>query len=34
VLEDLEARTAAGMGHDLPVPFYRMVEDRFVREML
>jgi 8-oxo-dGTP pyrophosphatase MutT (NUDIX family) len=34
VLEELEARAAAGMSHDLPVPFYRVVNGRFVREML
>jgi 8-oxo-dGTP pyrophosphatase MutT (NUDIX family) len=34
VLVDLEARIAAGFGHDLPVPYYRMVNRRFVRELL
>lgn len=34
VLEELAERTAAGMGHALPVPFYRMVNGRFVRELL
>ncbi len=34
VLEDLEARARAGMGHALPVPFYRVVQGRFVRELL
>ena len=34
VLEDLEARAREGMGHALPVPFYRMVQGRFVRELL
>ena len=34
VLEELSARARAGMGHDLPVPFYRMLNGRFVREML
>jgi 8-oxo-dGTP pyrophosphatase MutT (NUDIX family) len=34
VLKELEARTAAGFGHDLPVPFYRMIHNRFVRELL
>jgi 8-oxo-dGTP pyrophosphatase MutT (NUDIX family) len=34
VREELEARTRAGMGHVLPVPFYRMVRGRFVRELL
>ncbi len=34
VLEELEARIAAGFGHDLPVPFYRWVRGRFMRELL
>jgi 8-oxo-dGTP pyrophosphatase MutT (NUDIX family) len=34
VLKELEARNAAGLGHDLPVPFYRMLHRRFVREVL
>ena len=34
VLEELEARVAAGLGHDLPVPFYQMLHRRFVRELL
>jgi len=34
ILEELEARSAAGMAHDLPVPFYRMKNRRFVRELL
>lgn len=34
MLIELEARIAAGLGHDLPVPFYRMVRKQFVREML
>jgi 8-oxo-dGTP pyrophosphatase MutT (NUDIX family) len=34
VLEELEARAAAGMRHDLAVPFYRMIKGQFVREML
>jgi 8-oxo-dGTP pyrophosphatase MutT (NUDIX family) len=34
MLIELEARVAAGMSHDLPVPFYRMVRKQFVREML
>src|SRR5262245_46823901 len=33
-LKELEARTAAGLGPDLPVPFYRMLHKRFVRESL
>jgi len=34
VLEELEERIAAGLGHDLPVPFYQMLHRRFVRELL
>jgi 8-oxo-dGTP pyrophosphatase MutT (NUDIX family) len=34
VLEELEMRIAAGLGHDLPVPFYRMLHRHFVRELL
>jgi 8-oxo-dGTP pyrophosphatase MutT (NUDIX family) len=34
ILEELEARTAAGMGHGLPVPFYRRKNGRFIRELL
>ena len=34
VLEELLARVDAGMGHDLPVPFYFMVEEQFHRELL
>ncbi len=34
VLEDLQDRIAAGMGHDHPVPFYRMRHKRVVREIL
>jgi 8-oxo-dGTP pyrophosphatase MutT (NUDIX family) len=33
-LKELEARVAAGFGHDLPVPFYRMPRDRFMRDLL
>jgi 8-oxo-dGTP pyrophosphatase MutT (NUDIX family) len=33
-LRELEARTAAGFRHDLPVPFYRMLHRRFIREVL
>jgi len=33
-LKELEARSAAGLGHDLPVPFYRMLNKRFIREVL
>jgi 8-oxo-dGTP pyrophosphatase MutT (NUDIX family) len=34
VLEELLARVEAGMGHDLPVPFYFMVDQKFNRELL
>ena len=34
VLEELLARVEAGMGHDLPVPFYFMENQRFFRELL
>jgi 8-oxo-dGTP pyrophosphatase MutT (NUDIX family) len=34
ILEELQARAAAGMGHALPVPFYRMKNGCFVRELL
>jgi 8-oxo-dGTP pyrophosphatase MutT (NUDIX family) len=34
ILEELLARVAAGMGHDLPVPFYFMVDQKFRRELL
>jgi 8-oxo-dGTP pyrophosphatase MutT (NUDIX family) len=34
MLEELDARIAAGLGHDLPVPFYRMEHRHFVRELL
>jgi 8-oxo-dGTP pyrophosphatase MutT (NUDIX family) len=34
MLEELDARIADGLGHDLPVPFYRMVQGSFVRELL
>lgn len=34
VLIELEARVEAGLGHDLPVPFYRVLHRKFVREML
>ena len=34
VLEELQDRIAAGMSHDQPVPFYRMLHRRFVREIL
>jgi 8-oxo-dGTP pyrophosphatase MutT (NUDIX family) len=34
VLEELLARVEAGMAHDLPVPFYFMVEKQFFRKLL
>ncbi len=34
VLEELLARVEAGLGHDLPVPFYFMVDRIFRRELL
>lgn len=34
VLEELAVRIAAGLRHDLPVPFYQMLHRRFVRELL
>lgn len=34
VLQELEARVKAGFGHDLPVPFYRMLHKKFQRELL
>jgi len=34
VLEELLARVEAGMGHDLPVPFYFMADQKFRRELL
>jgi 8-oxo-dGTP pyrophosphatase MutT (NUDIX family) len=34
VLTELEARVAAGFGHDLPVPFYRVLRKRFTCVML
>ncbi len=34
VLEELLARVANGMSHDLPVPFYFMENQRFFRELL
>lgn len=33
-LEDLHARIEAGFGHDLPVPFYRMLHGKRSREFL
>jgi 8-oxo-dGTP pyrophosphatase MutT (NUDIX family) len=34
VLEELQDRIAAGMSHNHPVPLYRMLHKRFVREIL
>lgn len=34
VLEELQDRIATGMSHDHPVPLYRMLRKRFVREVL
>jgi len=34
VLEELLARVEAGMAYSLPVPFYFMVEQQFMRELL
>jgi 8-oxo-dGTP pyrophosphatase MutT (NUDIX family) len=34
MLEELDARIANGFGHDLPVPFYRMIRGSFLRELL
>lgn len=34
VLQELEARVAAGFGRDLPVPFYRMPRKVFYRELI
>ncbi len=34
VLEELDARVAAGMAHSLPVPFYFMQDQQFFRELL
>lgn len=34
VLEELLARVETGMGRDLPVPFYFMVDQQFFRELL
>jgi len=34
VLEELQDRIAAGMSHAYPVPLYRMLHKRFVREIL
>jgi 8-oxo-dGTP pyrophosphatase MutT (NUDIX family) len=34
VIEELQDRIAAGMSHNHPVPLYRMLHKRFVREVL
>ena len=34
VLEELDMRIAAGLRHDLPVPFYQMRHRHFVRTLL
>lgn len=34
MLQELEARVAAGFGHDLPVPFYRMPGKIFLRKLI
>jgi 8-oxo-dGTP pyrophosphatase MutT (NUDIX family) len=34
MLEELDARIAEGMRHDLPVPFYRTIRGSFLREEL
>src|SRR5215469_8993199 len=34
VLEELDTRIAAGLRHDLPVPFYQMLHRQFVRSLL
>ena len=34
ILEELLARVEAGMAHDLPVPFYFMPDQQFIRELL
>jgi 8-oxo-dGTP pyrophosphatase MutT (NUDIX family) len=34
ILDELEARIAAGFGHHLPVPFYHQQRGRFLRELL
>jgi hypothetical protein len=33
-LKELEVRVANGFGHELQVPFYRMLHKRFMREVL
>ena len=34
VLEELQDRIATGMSHDHPVPIYRMLHKKFLRELL
>jgi len=34
MLEELDARIAEGLRHDLPVPYYRMIRGSFLRELL
>jgi 8-oxo-dGTP pyrophosphatase MutT (NUDIX family) len=34
ILEELEERIATGMSHDHPVPLYRMLHKKFLRELL
>jgi 8-oxo-dGTP pyrophosphatase MutT (NUDIX family) len=34
MLDELDSRIADGLGHDLPVPFYRMVRGTVIRELL
>ena len=34
VLQEIESRISAGFQHDLPVPFFRMRHNNFVRELL
>ena len=34
MLQELEARVAAGFGHDLPVPYYRMPRKIFLRKLI
>ena len=34
VLEELQDRIKSGMSHDHPVPLYRMLHKRFVRQIL
>lgn len=34
ILQELEARVAAGFGHELPVPYYRMPRKRFLRKLI